>query len=306
MYSFHTSEACMKETYEQVGRAYERIFERLELSMLRATASSGAMGGTASHEYHIESPIGEDTVFVCRKCGECIAGDLAQEESPDKTPACSKCGASIDETKLDAKRCIELGHTFMLADRYTKCFPIKLSGGGGGGGGARTADGADSAASILMGCYGIGVTRLMQACVEARHVDAHFPAWPVEIAPFKVCIVTAKRGSKEADKSGQLVPYLSNMLDTTSTFHNEVLVDDRDSMSIGGRLIDASLLGVPYLIVLGKCVHDEQAEIIVMDRGVEAKKLTCHTRETAVVLKQLHNDYLYARGQRKLTNYFAK
>ncbi len=129
-----------------------------------------------------------------------------------------KCGSP----PLTIKRCIEVGHTFMLADRYSKCFPIELSGGR-----IQTAEKSASnvdSSTVLMGCYGIGVTRLMQACVESRQVDGHYPAWPLEIAPYKVCIVTAKRGSKEAEKSAQLMPYLSHMLDTTELFRNEVLV----------------------------------------------------------------------------------
>jgi prolyl-tRNA synthetase len=296
MYSFHTSESCVEETYEQVCKAYETIFDRLELNYKKAVASTGSMGGSKSHEYHIESEIGEDKIFECKICSKSISSDLVDSNKPVKqSDLCSKLRCSnqgIDEKSpiLKEKRCIEIGHTFILGDRYTKCFPINLN----------------EKQNITMGCYGIGVSRLMQACVEAHHENSHYPNWPVEIAPFKICIIPAKEGSKEYEKSEKMVKYLSEMLN--KQFHDDVLIDDRNKLTIGTRIIDAKLMGIPYLVILGKCIHDEQVEILInsvsLEKALKNKKFNCHSRETAHYLKQLNNDYLYMRKQNKFANYF--
>jgi len=295
MYSFHTSEPCVEETYEQVCKAYETIFDRLELNYKKAAASTGSMGGSKSHEYHIESEIGEDKIFECETCSKSISSDLIDINQPVKQcDLCTKLNCSKEgvneKSTMKPKRCIEIGHTFILGDRYTKCFPINLI----------------QKQNITMGCYGIGVSRLMQACVEAHNEKAYYPNWPVEIAPFKICIIPAKEGSKEHEKSDKMVKYLSEMLD--KQFHDDVLVDDRNWLTIGTRIIDAKLMGIPYLVILGKCIHDEQVEILInsmsLEKALKNNKLNCHSRETAHYLKQLNNDYLYMRKQNKFSNYF--
>jgi prolyl-tRNA synthetase len=160
-----------------------------------------------------------------------------------------------------------------------------------------------------MGCYGIGVSRLMQACIEARHVDKTYPDWPLDIAPYQIGILPAKSGSKFEEKSNRLVPYICEMLENNPMFKDDVLVDDRTWMTIGSRIIDAKLIGVPFLLVLGKTIEDEQIEIVINSPNI-AKKLdkttvNCHSRETAHVLKQLINDYLYAKKQSKIASYFS-
>lgn len=302
MYSFHTSESCVEKTYSDVCKAYETIFERLDLNYKKAVASVGSMGGKRSHEYHVESPIGEDKIYVCQNCNNSISADLIpdlENKKLDQKTLCNLIGccdaSSLKEEDLNKniefKKCIEIGHTFILGDRYTNIFPIDL----------------DKKEKVIMGCYGIGVSRLIQACVESNHVDKHYPNWPVDIAPFSIAIIPAKDGSKEEEKSRKLVKYFNEMFDN-SIFRDDVLVDDRTWLTIGSRLIDSKLIGVPYVLVLGKSIHDEQVEIIInsdMMRNVLGKdKLNCHTRETAIVLKQLNNDYNYMKKQRKLSNYF--
>lgn len=193
MYTFHLSETCVQKTYDQVCKAYEQIFTRLELDVKKAVASVGTMGGSKSHEYHIESPIGEDKIIVCRKCSKAASIDLFEATEGDKITSqkslCQiiKCNNALEPTELaqtysdPPKRCIECAHTFILGDRYTKQIPIDSK-------------------SVIMGCYGIGVSRLMQSCVEAHALDLKFPEWPVEIAPYHIAIIPAKSGSKEFEK----------------------------------------------------------------------------------------------------------
>ena len=186
-----------------------------------------------SHEYHVESTVGEDKIYTCPSCKKAISVDMIksekeqiQQEDICKSLNCNKELASKEEVSF--KKCIEIGHTFILGDRYTKYFPIHL----------KKAD-----ESVIMACYGLGVSRIIQACIESQHLDGQFPNFPPEIAPYQICIVTAKKGSKEEEKSGNLVKYLVNMLDKNGLYKDDILVDERDWLSIGSRLIDAKLLG---------------------------------------------------------------
>ena len=297
MYTFHLSDECVEQTYNEVCKAYETTFEKLDLKYIKAAASVGSMGGKRSHEYHIESNIGEDKVFTCKQCNKSISSDLVENLDKDKIKSSDLCKGigctNGNDELIEHKKCIEIGHTFILGERYTKFFPIHTK--------------LDQ--TVKMGCYGIGVSRLMQACIESHNVDKIYPEWPLEIAPFQIGILPAKNGSKFEEKSKKLVPYLCEMLDSHPLFRDDVLVDDRTWLTIGNRLIDAKLAGVPFIIVLGKIIEDEQVEILINSKHMSEKlgkdKLFCHSRETAHVLKQLVNDYLYAKKQSKLASYFA-
>lgn len=158
MYTFHLSESCVEKTYEEVCKSYERVFKRLELDAKKAKASVGAMGGVRSHEYHVLSEVGEDKIFVCEKCGKASSLELFSTNSIGQKEMCAglqcECGKKIDnESQLEPKRAIECGHTFILGDRYTKQIPIPIQ----------------KDRKVLMACYGIGVSRLMQACVEVSY-----------------------------------------------------------------------------------------------------------------------------------------
>ena len=158
MYTFHLSESCVEKTYEEVCKSYERVFKRLELDIKKAKASVGAMGGVRSHEYHVLSEVGEDKIFVCEKCGKASSLELFSTNNIGQNDLCTglkcenECGKST-ESQLEPKRAIECGHTFILGDRYTKQIPIPIQ----------------KEQKILMACYGIGVSRLMQACVEVSY-----------------------------------------------------------------------------------------------------------------------------------------
>ncbi|RMZ95634.1 putative proline--tRNA mitochondrial [Brachionus plicatilis] len=284
MYTFHINEQSVEQTYDDVCQSYETIFEQLNLNYKKASASVGSMGGKRSHEYHVEASVGEDRIFTCQKCSRSVSIDLVdaeKQESVTQKTLCQvvNCARNLTDIelseKIEFKKCIEIGHTFILGDRYTKFLSINL----------------DKSPKVTMGCYGIGVSRLMQACVESNNVDKVYPNWPLDIAPFMIAILPAKAGSKEEEKSQILVKYLTGMMDG-SVFKDDVLVDDRTWMTIGSRLIDSKLIGVPFSLVLGKCIHDEQIEIVInsdsLRQTLGKDKLNCHSRETAIVLKQLN------------------
>lgn len=133
----------------------------------------------------------------------------------------------------------------------------------------------------------------------------------MDIAPYQVCVIPAKSGSKESEKCAKLVPYIGDLLGRAGApFEDDVLVDDRTSMTIGSRMVDAKLAGVPFVLVLGKSIHEEQVEIVInnrrMAKAIDKDKTFCHSRELAVVLKQIRNDYLYKLRETHLQDYFKR
>lgn len=156
-----------------------------------------------------------------------IKSEKGQIEQKD---VCKSLDCKIENTvkEVPFKKCIEIGHTFILGDRYTKHFPIHSK---------------KENEAVIMGCYGLGVSRMIQACVETQNINGQFPNFPPEIAPYQICIITAKKGSKEEERSEALVKYLVNMLDKSGLYKDDILVDERDWLSIGSRIIDAKLLG---------------------------------------------------------------
>lgn len=279
MYSFHLSEDTVRPYYDKICDAYENVFKKLNLNYIKAQASVGAMGGSMSHEFHIESKSGEDKVFQCPTCNKGLSKDLVEADSTiiSQSTLCEKLSCSHQDnknSKIEAKTCIEIGHTFVLGNRYTKVFPIETS---------QTKGKND----ITMGCYGIGVSRLIQACVDSRHQENLYPNWPAKIAPFKVTIIPPKKGSKEELKSSQILKKLLNGLSKEILLNDDVLVDDRVSISIGSRIIDAKLIGSSFSIILGKVIYDNKVEIILNTTG---ESIICNLDEVCSIIKNYLNN----------------
>ncbi len=144
----------------------------------------------------------------------------------------------------------------------------------------------------------------MQACIEQRHSENKFPDWPFEIAPFQVAIIPAKKGSEFDEKSQKLVPYLYDMVDRQAEYRDDVLVDDRLSLTIGRRVMETKLIGVPLAVILGKTVENEQVEIVIvsdrMRNSLGKDKVFCHSRELGHVIRQIKNDYAYKLKMKQL------
>jgi prolyl-tRNA synthetase len=126
MYSFHLTDECARQMYDNVCKGYEAILNRLDIKYIKVNASTGAMGGSMSHEYQIESPIGEDTIYECKECGKAISSDLIDPNNKNFSSICDiiKCVKNMQDTVIK-KTSIEVGHTFILGDRYTKVFPFE-------------------------------------------------------------------------------------------------------------------------------------------------------------------------------------
>lgn len=114
MYSFHLTDECAQNTYHLVGKSYEKLLKRLDIKFIKAKASVGSMGGNKSHEFLVESEIGEDKIYECYKCKRAISSDLMVNlENSENMISKNCCGTNELKKQLNIKRCIEIGHTFL-------------------------------------------------------------------------------------------------------------------------------------------------------------------------------------------------
>lgn len=209
------------------------------------------MGGNLSHEYHLPASIGDDTLLKCSGCGYAINKEMLGDSS--EAAACLQCKS----TALEETQGIEVGHTFLLGEKYSSLL------------GANVVLDDGSVRPLTMGCYGIGITRMIAASVEvlANETDIR---WPTAIAPYLVCIIPPKKGSRESEQADEIVRGLYEQLSQVPGLRNNILVDDRSQLTIGKRMMMAKRMGYPAVVVVGsKCLED-QVEVHLINEQSEA------------------------------------
>ena len=233
--------------------AYKKIFVRCGLDVVILEADSGAMGGDVSHEFLVPAPIGEDTIVHCASCN--FQSGATEERIEGST--CPKC----QKGQLTTQVAIELGHIFQLGTKYSKAL------------GAQYLDERGKQKPIIMGCYGIGVSRVIAAIIEKNN-DEKGIIWPREVAPFDIEIVPLQGGSDNEEISDLADQYSRQLTDQGL----EVLVDDRDE-SPGVKFNDADLIGIPMRITIGrrnladgkveiKARGSDEVVLVAKDQGV--------------------------------------
>ncbi len=213
LYSFHADGKDLENYYQRVGKAYEKIFKRCGVFAYKTLASGGTFSDF-SHEYQVITKSGEDIIYVCKKCKSAVNKEV-------KSKKCPECGAS----SFEMKKGVEVGNIFKLNDKYSLPFGLKFK------------DKQGKEKPVLMGCYGIGLPRLMAAIVEVNN-DSKGIIWPKETAPFDIHLISIDK-NKEAEK-------IYNDLEKKGL---EVLYDDRDK-SAGEKFAEADLIGIPVRIVV--------------------------------------------------------
>lgn len=225
LYSFHVDVEDLDAYYEKVKQAYLKIFKRLGLEVL-VTEASGGTFSKLSHEFQLLNEAGEDTVFYC-ECGWAQNKEIATVKQGDKCPACGK--------KIQKGQAIEVGNIFKLNTKYSEPFDLKF----------KDKDGRDK--TVIMGCYGIGTTRLMGSIVEAHH-DKQGIVWPATVAPFDVIIIplTSKDKGQEVEETARKI------YQDLQKKGIEVMYDDRQETTAGEKFADADLFGIPWRVVVSE------------------------------------------------------
>jgi prolyl-tRNA synthetase len=224
LYSFHSSEKDLDDYYEKVKKSYEEIFKKVGIAdKTYLTLASGGTFSEFSHEFQTVTPVGEDIIFICPQCKTAI-----NKEVIGKTDKCWKCSKNITKEE----KSIEVGNIFKLKDKYSKPFDLNFT------------DKDGNKKIVLMGCYGIGLPRLMGAIVEVLH-DSKGILWPESVAPFKFHLIQIENNSKVKKAA-------KNLYETLQKEKQEVIYDDREDKTAGEKFADCDLIGIPFRIIISQ------------------------------------------------------
>ena len=231
-YSFNLNEESLNESYLAMKEAYKKILDRLGLKFKIVKADSGAIGGDASEEFHVLADNGEDTIAVSDSSDFAINTELLLEEGEDLE---SLQGKPSPDGKglIQIKKGIEVGHIFQLGKVYADAMK------------ANVLDNEGKAKNLFMGCYGIGVSRLVAAAIEQNN-DEKGIIWPEAMTPFEVNIIAIG-----FDKDKKIAKAATDLYNELLSMGYEVILDDRKD-GYGVKMKDAELIGIPINIIIGK------------------------------------------------------
>ncbi|KKQ35108.1 MAG: Proline-tRNA ligase [Candidatus Nomurabacteria bacterium GW2011_GWB1_37_5] len=225
MYSFHTNEEDLGIFYNKMSETYKRIFDRVGIgSVTYLTFASGGSFSKYSHEFQAITPAGEDTIYVDEKKGIAVNKEVYNDEVLTEL--------NLKKSDLVEKRAIEVGNIFELKTKYSTPFNMTY----------KDEQGKDQI--VIMGCYGIGLGRLMGSVVEILS-DEKGMVWPESIAPYNVHILPLGADESVYEKAIELYDLLNKK-------GVEVLLDDRRDISAGGKFADSDLIGIPYRVVVSE------------------------------------------------------
>ena len=241
-YSFDLSESAAFDTYKIFYKNYLKTFIDLGLKPIPVKADSGAIGGNLSHEFQILANTGESEIAYDPQL---TANNLLDQSYEEINNLYSASDDLIDKSKIDIVigRGIEVGHIFYFGTKYST--PL----------GARMINMDGKNEDLHMGSYGIGVSRLVGAIIEAHH-DEKGIVWPFQIAPFKINIIASEE-LLQNDKILNAYTFLLNK-------YKDVILDDR-SITFGKKIKDTELIGIPWTIIAGKN-YSESGHLELLNR----------------------------------------
>ena len=230
LYSFHAAQADLDKYYDKMINVYFNVFK--ECGIAKNTYQTLASGGSFSKysdEFQTITDAGEDIIYICKKCQMAINKEIKNDlPAQAGNPACPKCS----NNDFEEKKAVEVGNIFKLGTKYSLPFGLKF----------RDKDGQEK--SVIMGCFGIGLGRLMGAVVEVSHDDKGI-IWPKSVAPFLAHLIGVENNKKVKSAADKIYKNLQkNKID--------VLYDDRQDKSAGEKFSEADLIGIPYRIVVSE------------------------------------------------------
>ena len=256
-YSFDISDDDALYSYNKFFLAYLRTFKRMELSAIPMAADTGPIGGNLSHEFIILADTGESKIFTDKRIFDVDSSKTTVEkESLNKLRGDFKKYYAVTDEKFNKEefeknvevkfrlqtKGIEVGHIFYFGDKYSK--PMKAS-----------VDYNGKKEFVRMGSYGIGVSRLVGAIIEARY-DAKDETmkWPISVSPYDCCIlpIISKNDASNLEKA-------TNIYNTLKKNNLDILIDDTDE-NLSSKIKKFNLLGIPYQIIIGKNFNENKIE----------------------------------------------
>lgn len=256
LYSFHADKTDLDKYYEEVKKAYARIFKQLGLGKdVVLTFASGGSFSKYSHEFQAIAEVGEDTIYLCDKCQVAVNEEIIKEQN-----ICPECG----NKNLQPKKAVEVGNIFKLGTKFSEAFGLTY----------KTAEGQDKL--IEMGCYGMGPGRIIGVIAELFH-DEKGILWPSAVAPFQAHLLALSKEKSIFEKAEKIYQQLTEQ-------GIEVLYDDRTETSAGVKFADADLIGIPTRIVV--------SEKTLVKESVEIKKRQSETT-TLLPMSNLKKPFLF-------------
>lgn len=228
LYSFHATEKDFENFYEKTKKAYMNVFKRLNLDAIETQASGGVFS-KVSHEYQVIADAGEDEIIYCP------GGDFSSNSQISPVKEGKQC--DLGHGPLKKARAIEVGNIFPLKTKFSDAFGLTY----------KNKQGEDM--PVIMGCYGIGISRLMGAIVEV-HNDKDGIIWPSSVSPYAAHLVTINNQQSTINTANKVY-------ETLEKNGIEVLWDDREDVSAGVKFADADLIGIPVRLVVSKRNKDK-------------------------------------------------
>ena len=226
-YSFHESQLCLDQTYEVYKEAYKNIFKNLMLEFTIVDADSGNIGGNESNEFHVIADTGEDDLLLDDNL-DGMNIEIAKIKYGE-----DNLSSLIKKTGMKHRKGIEVGHIFKLGQKYSEKMNAKIT----------TKD--SKSINMFMGCYGIGVTRIVAAAIEQLH-DQEGIKWPKSIAPFNTAIIEI-----DGNKNPQVRSHSQTIYELLNKNGIENIYDDREA-NLGKKIKDWELIGIPNILIIGK------------------------------------------------------
>jgi len=246
LYSFHRDEKDLDSYFKKVAGVYLKIFKECGIrkegkeKITYQTLASGGTFSDYSYEFQTITPFGEDIIYICSKCSKAVNQEFKKDE--DICPFCGK------KTQFRSEKAVEVGNIFKLGDKYSLPFDLKF----------RDRDAKEK--PVMMGCYGLGLGRIMAAAVEVNN-DEKGIIWPLSIAPFKIHLIVLEPKPK-------LIKTAEKIYQSLQKENIQVLYDDRKEKSSGEKLAESDLLGIPYRIVISeRTIKQKKMEVRRRDNG---------------------------------------
>lgn len=266
LYTFDKDEEQMIETYNKVKEVYFKTFKEIGLNIVSVAAENGSMGGKNSEEIMALSKIGEDTILFNKEKNQGFNVEILERD--DAKEYLEENYGIKDMKDLKEERACELGHIFALGVKYSEAMDIKYI------------DEQNNNMPFYMGCYGIGVSRVLGIIYENNIIKENDKvigfSLPVSVTPYYLYIISNENKKNLAEE----------MYESFESENVEVIVDDVKG-SIGEKIRNAKVLGVPYIAIFGNNTESDSVEI---ERTIDGKKKVMKIEETINIFKNMKNN----------------
>ncbi len=266
LYSFDKDEKSMMESYDKIRETYFKTFEEIGLDIVAVAADNGSMGGKNSEEIMALSPIGEDTILYNKETNQGLNVEVLEKENAEEY---LKETYNIKDVKeLKEEKACELGHIFALGTKYSDSMGINY------------VDAENNSKPFYMGCYGIGVSRVLGLVYENNIIKENGKvvgfSIPVSVAPYHLYIISNDKKKDDAEE------IYNKFLDRDV----DVIIDDVKG-SIGEKIRNAKILGIPYIAIMGNNTEDGYVEV---ERTKDGTKKTMKMEELVQLFEKMKSN----------------